>query len=557
MSARGLVKKYTKQAKQLLDKGKLLEAREIYFKASQLDTNDDNLWVKLGEISSRLNHHQDSETAFRRAIAINSNAPGYYLELGKTQVALKNFPAAEQNFKTYTTMCPDAEEGYQALASLMKHWGRMKEAEQYYQRILALTPNDENTLLQWANILQQMGKHKKAVATYQRILKLIPESWEAFQGLGTSYCAQHKFDLAHQAFKQGLNLFPEREADYQCNLVNLYYESGDWEQALTHCNEALQSNPKHIHARMQRAYILLGLGHWKQGWVEYESRLQHPAWLQKHPRPLSSAPLWQGEELPNATILVEEDEGYGDSFQFCRYLPLLAERCNKVIVRCRPATEKILSRIKGVAAIIPITASSTDIHIDRCVYMMSLPHLLGPEPDGIVRDIPYLSIDPSQVQKWKNPIHSEGLKVGLVWAGSATHGKDSSRSIPFSLFAPFENIEGVSFYSLQKGPPTAQLENSPFPITDLGSQFEDFSDTAAAIINLDLVISVDTSIAHLAGGLGKPVWMLSYFPGDWRWGFKGSETVWYPTMKIFRQDNSCNWEPVIKQMLPDLLKLAR
>lgn len=548
MSTHHIVKKYKAQAKQLLKQGKLLEARAAYFQAAQLDANDDRLWAALGEISSRLNHPKDTEAAYRNAVAINPNCPDYYLELGHAQAAQKNIAGAEQSYNNYLLMSPNAAAGYKALAALARQCGQMEKADRHYQRAMSLSPNDEAGLLEWAGLLRHIGRYEKALAIYQDAQRLNPVRWEVYEGLAGVYCDQRHFDLALQSHERALKLHPEREIDYRCNLAGLYYESGDWLQALAQCDLALKSNPQHVHARMQRAYILLALGRWQEGWAEHEVRFQHPEWLAKHPKPLMPVPMWQGESLPDATILVEEDQGYGDSFQFCRYLSLLAEKCGKVVVRARPAVERILKRVAGVADVIPITATSANMQIDRYVYMLSLPHLVGRGEDKIHRTPPYISAEPALIEQWRPRISSPCPKVGLVWAGSVSHGKNAFRSIPLAMFKPLANIKGVSFYSLQKGDAAQQVTNAPFPIIDLSPELHDFNHTAAAIAHLDWVITVDTAVAHLAGGMGKPVWTLLYFPPDWRWQRDGEATPWYPSMRLFRQDIDCAWEPVLARV---------
>lgn len=548
MSARKLAKKYKLQAEQFLKQGNLIEARAAYFQAAQADAQDDRVWAALAGISHRLNHPQDTEAAYRRALAIKPNVAAYYLGLGRAQAAQKNITGAEQSYNNYVLMSPNPAEGYKALAALSRQSGQMEKADQYYQRALSLTPADIEGLLEWAGLLRHIGWYDKALALYQEAARLTPERWDVFEGLAGVYSDQRCFDLALQAHQQAFNLYPEREIDYHCNLAGVYYESGDWQRALEYCDLALKSNPQHVHARMQRAYILLALGRWQEGWAEHEVRLQHPEWLAKHPKPLMPVPMWQGESLPDATILVEEDQGYGDSLQFCRYLPLLAEKCSKVVVRARPAVEQILKRVAGVADVIPITATSANMQIDRYVYMLSLPHLVGRGEDKIHRTPPYISAEPALIEQWRPRISSPYPKVGIVWAGSVGHGKNAFRSIPLTKFQPLANIKNISFYSLQKGEATQQIANSPFPLTDLSADLQDFNDTAAAIAHLDLVISVDTAVAHLAGAMGKPVWTLLYFPPDWRWQREGDITPWYPSMQLFRQDVDCAWEPVLARV---------
>lgn len=552
MAAKNIIKKHTKQAAQWLKKGNLVKARDAYYEAIKLDASDAKMWASFGDVSARINRHKDAEAAYQKALRLSPNETDYYLQLGHAQTAQRNYVAAGKSYQHFMMMEPESVEGFKALAKLAEKCGVLDKAASYYEHALAPTPKDPDLLFNYANLLQTAGEYKKALATYQAALELNPKSWEILQGLGKLYTNQRNIDQALETYQTAYQYHPKRTLEHYLNLVALYYDSGDWQQALEYCDNALQQAPENTHAHMMRAYILLALGRWSEGWEEHEIRLKHGEWINKHLPPLVSTPLWKGEALPDATILVEEDQGYGDSMHFCRYISLLAQRCKKVVVRARPAVEQIMKSVPGVDSVISVTETSPNVPIDRYVYMMSLPHYLGPGEDKILTTGPYLFADAEKVEQWKQHIDSDKFKIGIAWEGNLTHNKNAIRSIPLTLFEPLGELENVDLYSLQKRPPGTETENANLNIIDLSDELHDFSHTAAAITHLDLVISVDTAVAHLAGGLGKSVWTLLYYPPEWRWQAEGDTTPWYSSMRLFRQDTQRDWAAVIQQVVDEL-----
>ena len=284
------------------------------------------------------------------------------------------------------------------------------------------------------------------------------------------------------------------------------------------------------------------MGRFEQGWAGYEWR-----WKCKEfgSLPPFQPPLWDGSFLDGRTILVHAEQGLGDTLQFIRYVPSLHQRGGRVILMCQPPLVRLLTRSPGIERLLahgdPVP--EFDVHTP----LLSLPRLLGTTLESVPADVPYLEAEPQLVEAWRHRLGSyPGFKVGIVWQGNPKFRLDRLRSIPLAQFAPLARVPGVHQFSLQKGPGAEQLAavTDRFPVTDLGRRLDDFMDTAAVLKNLDLVISVDTAIAHLAGALGIPVWVALPFAPDWRWLMGREDSPWYPTMRLFRQTRPGQWEDV-------------
>jgi hypothetical protein len=267
--------------------------------------------------------------------------------------------------------------------------------------------------------------------------------------------------------------------------------------------------------------------------------------------PPSQAPLWDGSPLEGRTILVRVEQGLGDTLQFIRYLPLVQRRGGRVILVCQPALVGLLTGSRGLGIERLLAQGDPLPEYDLHVSLLSLPGLLGTTLENVPADVPYLEAEPQPVEAWRQRLGSyRGFKIGIVWQGNPDHRMDRFRSTRLAQFAPLARVPGVHLFSLQKGPGAEQLAalTDRFPVTDLGSGLDDFRDTAAVLKNLDLVVSVDTSVAHLAGALGIPVWVALHFPAEWRWLTGREDSPWYPTMRLFRQTSPGQWEDVFRRI---------
>jgi hypothetical protein len=305
-----------------------------------------------------------------------------------------------------------------------------------------------------------------------------------------------------------------------------------------------------VEAHLALAHLLLADGEYHAGWEEYEWRFRGPRFQTAMPR--FTRPSWNGMRLPGRRILIAADQGFGDAFQFCRYLPLVAERCAGVVVLCRAAQVPLFSRIQGVESCV-VSINDAGPHAAWC-WMASLPRLFGTVMTGIPDGRAYLSPDPHRRAFWRaelaHRLPRNGKRVGLVWAGNPENSTDWRRSLPLTLLQPLGAIETLNLVSLQLHPPEADRHAmGDLGLLDLSRDLADFGETAAVIANLDLVVSVDSAVAHLSAALGVPTWVLVYQPADWRWLTGRDDSPWYPSVRLFRQTRAGDWEVPIARLL--------
>ena len=324
------------------------------------------------------------------------------------------------------------------------------------------------------------------------------------------------------------------------------------DEAIEYFQKALRINTNYGEAHWNLSLALLLSGKFKEGWKEYEWRWTSVAKADQRHLP---GIFWDGSDIKEHTILLYSEQGIGDTIQFIRYASLVAKRDSKVIVECSKDLVPLAQSVEGVYKAIPYSKHPPET--DFQCPLLSLPYIFNTTLENIPAEKPYIIADPILCQKWREKVHnfSSKFKIGLVWAGRPTHNKDRYRSFALGTFGPLAH-EDIGFFSLQKGKASEQTKHPPngMNLIDLTEDIHDFSDTAAFIENLDLVISVDTAVAHLAGAMGKPIWTLIPFAPDWRWLLNREDSPWYPTMRLFRQTSIDDWESVIDFVSYELRK---
>jgi hypothetical protein len=336
---------------------------------------------------------------------------------------------------------------------------------------------------------------------------------------------------AYQYCKRSLELAPN-VSDSHLNMGLCQVDLGQVDAAITSFKRALELNPDNVNAHDALGLSLLLSGDLQAGWREQEWR-----WRKRdfESRRTYGRPAWDGSSLAARAILLTVEQGYGDIFQFCRYVPLLAERGAQVYLETTADIADLLSGLAGLAGLVVVGEPSPPFDV-QCP-LMSVPLLYGTTLESVPAKVPYLSPRPQLATEWSRYFENDrGFKVGIAWAGRPTHANDFNRSATLAAFAPLAEVANISLYSLQKGDAAGQIAGAPagMKIVDLSSRLTDFNQTAAAIAGLDLVIAVDTAIVHLAGAMAKPVWTLLPFCPDWRWLLNRSDSPWYPTMRLFR-----------------------
>jgi len=331
-------------------------------------------------------------------------------------------------------------------------------------------------------------------------------------------------------------------------------ELGRIHDALADLAAVIALDPGHPGARWNRALCNLLLGRYREAWPDYERRIQaglvHLHWQD------CGRLQWDGGDIAGKTLLLHSEQGFGDTIMAARYLPWVAAKGAHVVVEVPPALASLMEPIEGIRVVTPDhTVPAFDLHCP----MMSLPGVSGTMLDTIPADVPYLRAPPAHLEKWQHRLRRGGARrVGIAWAGNAVHKRDDTRSIELAAMAPLLACPGVELYGLQKDlrPGDAELLQRQPRITNLGADIESLADTGAIVAHLDLVISVDTSTVHLAGALGRPVWVLVQFAPDWRWLLDREDSPWYPTARLFRQERLDEWSKVIEKVAAELSHFA-
>jgi len=449
------------------------------------------------------------------------------------------------------------------LACLTHALDRIPETIALYEQYLALEPDNANARNNLAVAFLAQDDPERAIYHYQQAIAVNPQCAEAYYNLGVVWGQQRQFAQAQQQYERAIALKPDYLDAYN-NLAGVLLEQEEVQEAIGQYHKMLALEPNHISAHRNLGIALLQMGDLKNGFAEYEWRWQSPDFAKNKSLHNFPQPRWHGEDLQGRTIAIYTEQGFGDAIQFIRYIPLVKARGARVIFECEPALMRLFTTVEGIDQLVEWGAQLPEFHVHTS--LMSLPHLLGagetPAPtETIPAPVPYLKTVTDETGAGETPALRTDLplKVGIVWGCKPTHGTAYKRSCSLEEFLPLLDFPGVAFYSLQKGPQVRELDQFQDKIISLDPMLQDFADTAAIIAQLDLVISIDTAVAHLAGAMGKPVWVLLPFAPDWRWMLKRTDSPWYPTMHLFRQSQPGNWSDVfvaLKTALQSCLKRA-
>lgn len=474
--------------------------------------------------------------------------------------------------------------------------GRLREAELHYRQALRAQPQNADALHYLGLIANQVGKTEDSLRLVAQSIEIDPGNPAYHVNLAVILQGLRRYPEAMEHCRRAIALRAEF-AEGHANLGALYSSAGDPQAGIGPLRRALELDPANLKARYNLAEALAKTADFAESKSEFEKVLAaDPAHAQAHfglslvrlregdfarglegyewrwktgdpsiPQRRFTSPMWDGSDLAGKTILLYCEQGYGDAIQFVRYVPMVAARGGRVILECLPGIEPLMRSVGGVDQVVTFGQPLPE-HDLRCP-ILSLPRVFGTMMQTIPTSVPYLSVPAELIEKWRQRLSAEspaacGLKVGLAWFGNPRQINNADRSIPPELLAPLREVPGVTFYRLQKymqtgpqAPPQPALP--PLPLRDFTLDFTDFADTAALMANLDLVISTDTSIPHLAGALAKPVWLLTSFVPDWRWFLQRPDSPWYPTMRLFRQKRHREWQPVIEEVARHLKILRR
>lgn len=490
---------------------------------------------------------------FRQAVTADPLSAQSHINLGNVLAELGDFPAAKASYSRALSLQPNAPDLHFNFAVMLTRLEDHAAAALSYQRAIQLAPNYAAAHSKLGVALARLGRHAEATASLRRALALTPTDAEAHGNLGTalSYAGEH--ELAFQSYEEALRLQPNH-LDARCNYGVALLDAGRLAESKAQFDAVLRMYPHCVDAHMSRAVVSLTQGDFSAGFLEYQWRLRDKTLV----RCQHAAPLWDGSPLAGKTLLLEAEQGLGDTIQFVRYAAEIRRLhpAARILLAVEKPLFPLLRDIAGPDLVLPQNHPRPSF--DIWAPLMSLPGILQHDASSFPARVPYLPTNPSLAAKWRERLANlGGRKIGISWQGSKQNRSDRRRSFPLSALAPVANVPGVTLISLQKGVTKDELASlANFPVVHLGDDFDTagraFLDTVAVMQNLDLVITADTSIGHIAGALAIPTFLALAHPCDWRWLTSGHQTPWYPTHQLFRQPRPSDWPAVFHSMATTL-----
>lgn len=570
--------------------GDVQAARPLYRQALEANPDDWDALYLLGTAELQLGNFAECVDLLSRVVAERPDVPDAHNNLGVASKALGRWEEAARAFQAAIKANPDYEQAFFNLGALMEQRGLFADAEKCYRRAIELNPGDAQARLCLGSSLKSQEKWCEAEACYREVARHDPRNLDLFVDLGYVLVRQEKLDEAAEVYRQILEVRPDYHEIHN-NLSYLYERQGRLEPAVASARSAIELRPDSADAhnnlgialrslhqlddaceafedacRLRTGFALaefnfattkLLAGDFAAGWPGYERRTET---LDAPPRRFPQ-PRWQGEPLAGKSLFVYADQGFGDTLQFVRFLPQAKERSQaRIVFECQRELASLLAEQGGIDEL--VCEGDQPPSFDSQIPLASLPGLFGVDLDSIPAEVPYIH-PPAELRDELNEIveevDSSRLRVGLVWQGNPQQARDVLRSCPLDKLLSLAEVAGVSLFSLQTGEPALEqlvrFDPRRRPI-DIGSRLRDFAETAAVISRLDLVISVDTATAHLAGALGTPVWTLLSQTPDWRWLLDREDSPWYPTMRLFRQRQWGDWDGAVREVGAELRRMV-
>jgi tetratricopeptide (TPR) repeat protein len=578
-------------------KGKQEAAAKLISKAIANNPQIPQFHNTLGLVFEVLEKYEEAVAAYQQAVSVKPDYAEAYHNMAIALQSQSQYPAAVEKCKQAISIKPDYAEAYNTMGFSLEKQQQYTEAIKYYKKAVQFKPEFAEAYNHLGVVLNAQNRSADAIENYKKALRLDPDYAEVYNNLGIALKDQKQFAEAISNFEQAIRLEPDFAEAYY-NLANslrdetrcteaienyrqavrlkpdyaeaynhlgvvLNAQGGHVEiienlEAIDNYRRALQLNPDFAEAHWNLSLVLLRTGSYLEGWKEYEWRRNPKLNITTYPHCYEIS-RWDGSCFKGKRLLVHYEQGFGDTLHFVRYLPMVKARGGTVILEARKPLYKLLQGFPGIDELVEASLDNKPVvKFDYHISLMDLPKIFETTLETIPAEVPYIKCCPKKAEYWRNKLAGPDFKVGIVWAGSPSHGNDQNRSCTLKYFEPLTNIDGVRLYGLQKGEAAKQVKGlaDETTITNLGTEFEDFTDTAAAIENLDLVISVDTSVLHLAGAMGKPVWALLPFAPEWRWMLNRQDSPWYPTMKLFRQKKWGLWESVFQEVAEELRTTA-
>lgn len=543
---------------------RLEDAIKLFERAIACDREHRDARVGLANALHEKNDPDASIAYFEDAVAREPDAPGPLSHLGRALIDAKRFNEAVATIMKSLELQINFAPSHTALGEAFHAMEMYKEALESHKTSLLLDATDVYAHYKIAETYLKLDEIDKAHEHYARVIDLAPNDANSYAKLAVSLAGtQDRVEEALVLFEKALKIDPRHALTYN-NMGAILHDQGRREEATPLFLKAMELKPNYATALHNLALSQLLLGNFKEGWANHECRLvtRERAEVYRVVHKLFKIiPKWDGSSsLKGKRILLMHEQGFGDSIQFVRYAKMVQNMGAEVALHVKNPLYRLF---QSYAPDIRLVRESDPLpRCDWAYMLMSLPHALG---TNTIEDIPtfpsYLSADPANQSIWKNKIDAlaqpGNLRVGFVWGGNPEHGNDRRRSIPLTKLLPLFQLPGIDYFSLQKGKPTADLDKLPpeLRIFKLGEDCSDFADTAAAIANLDIVISVDTSVIHLAGALGAKARVLLAHVPDWRWLLDREDCAWYPSVRLVRQPKEGDWDSVVAKLATELAEM--
>jgi FkbM family methyltransferase len=499
----------------------------------------------------------EAVAAFRQALAVKPDLAEAQNNLGLVRASQGHLDEAIASYRRAIVLKPGFAEAHNNLGIALRQSGQAEAAVASCREAARLKPELPEAHNNLGSALEEVGRYEEAIVTLKEALRIKPDFAKAHNNLGIAYWYLGRFDEAGESYRRAIELMPEM-AEAHNNLGNVLRDQGDYEEAEACYRQAADLKPNYADPHWNQSLVWLLKGDFERGWAEYEWRWKLKAFK---PRPCEQ-PLWDGSPLEGKTILLAAEQGLGDTLQFIRYAPLMKARAARVLAEVPRPLRQIVSTCPGIDQL--LVQGEPSPSFDTYITMLSLPRLLGTTLATVPADVPYLSADAGLVEKWRDEVQSlPGFKIGIAWKGSPQNRTDRGRSLSLALFEVLASVPGVTLVSLQKGQGSEQIAQvaNRFNVVDFGDRLDadagPFMDTAAIMRHLDLVVTCDSSLAHLAGALGAPVWIALMLTPDWRWLTGRDDTPWYPTARLFRQKHVGGWPEVFERMASALQAKVR
>ncbi len=534
--------------------GRLEESEAAYGAALRLAPEVAQTHYGLGLLLSERLRPREALAAFLSAIAIDPNFALAHSHAGNALAALDQLDEAFAAHQTAINLSPADAGVHHNLGLTLSRLALYEQAIVEQQRAIAIDPGFAEAYANLAGCQAELHQADAALASSQRAIALQPALAVAHAGLGNALLELDRLDEAETAFREALRLNPKL-AQAHCNIGLVRFRQGRLESADTAYRQAIALRDDSWEAHHNLGVVLLERGQFCEGWNQFEWRLRGAA--EKRRELAFKAPTWDGADLSGKTVLIYGEQGAGDMIQCARFVAQVAERGARVVLQAPASLGRLFAGLPGVAALAPEGAPEPAADVRAPLF--SLPRLLGVTLETLPGPMPYLTAEPALVALWKARLDAvapgPGPRIGVVWSGNVTAKVDRGRSIPLATFEPLARAVGAPLISLQKEFGLDQLDDLPatLRITTLGADYDagDFADTAAVIMNLDLVVSCDTAVAHLAGALGRPAWLALNARSEWRWLYDRTDSPWYPSLRLYRQPSPGDWRGALEAMAAD------